>query len=75
MSNVIKTEGLEVRVAVLKPTVVGAALKIFMMGGSKLTEKEAGLAAGSPYLLKQNHTAIMGLVEEFEARRAKLGEV
>ena len=68
MTNSIKLSGLEVRLAVLKPTVVGAAFKIFMLGGSALTEKEAGQASGSPYLLKENGPAIMGLVKELEAR-------
>jgi len=75
MSKTINLDGLEVRVAVLKPTVVGAAFKIFMLGGTSLSEKDAGQAAGSPYLLKENSAAIMGLVEDLEARTVQAAAV
>lgn len=75
MSNAINIDGLEARVAILKPTVVGAAFRIFLLGGTKLTEKEAGQAAGSPYLLKENSAAIMGLVEDLEARTVTQAQV
>lgn len=75
MSKVVNIDGLDARVAILKPSVVGAAVRIFLLGGTELSEKEAGQAAGSPYLLRENSAAIMGLVEALEARTADTASV
>jgi len=68
MTKKINLEGLEASAAIIKPTVVGAAFKIFMLGGSKLTDKQAGQAAGSPYLWRENKEDIRAFVEELEGR-------
>lgn len=69
MPQLIQIDGLAARVAVVKPTVVGAAVRVFLLGGSSLTDKEAGQACGSPYLFKENRDAILGLVSELERRK------
>lgn len=68
MSGNLNTVDLAAVVAVQKPTVVGAAVRIFLLGGSALSEKQRDQASGSSYLMRQNGPAIMELVAELESR-------
>jgi hypothetical protein len=68
MSVILNTDGLAAEVAVQKPTVVGAAVRIFLLGGSALSEKQRDQASGSSYLMRQNGEAIMDLVAVLESR-------
>lgn len=54
------------RLAVSKPSIIGAAIKILALGGSSLSEKEQIRAAGSSYLMKTEGEEILALVREFE---------
>jgi hypothetical protein len=69
MSKVIDLNGMETTAAVNRPAVMGAAIKIYLLGGSILDQKERIRAAGSYHLMKVDGPAIMALVEELEARQ------
>lgn len=64
----LNIDNLAPRVAIYKPTVVGAAFRIFLMGGSDLSETQRGQAAGSAFLLKSCGDQIMELVDILEDR-------
>ena len=68
MSTVINIDLLGPQVAVLRPTIVGAAFRIFLLGGSALSEKQRKLASGSAYLMNGNGDEVMALVTELERR-------
>jgi hypothetical protein len=68
MNNQLNTDGLASKVAILKPTVVGAALRVYLLGGSALNEKQLEQAAGSAYLMRENGVEVMELVKAMELR-------
>jgi hypothetical protein len=72
MNNQLNTDGLASKVAILKPTVVGAALRVYLLGGSNLNEKQLEQAAGSAYLMRENGVEVMALVVEMESRTAAM---
>jgi|TARA_R110000796_G_scaffold129256_2_gene244977 hypothetical protein len=72
MNNQLNTDGLASKVAILKPTVVGAALRVYLLGGSALNEKQLEQAAGSAYLMRENGIEVMALVVEMESRTAAM---
>jgi hypothetical protein len=61
-------DGLQPVLAIHSPNVIGAAMRILALGGSKLSESERAMACGSKYLLTRNGEAIMTLVATFEER-------
>jgi hypothetical protein len=72
MINQLNTDGLASKVAILKPTVVGAALRVYLLGGSSLNDKQLEQAAGSAYLMRENGVEVMALVVEMESRTAAM---
>ncbi len=54
-------------VALLKPTIVGAAFRIYALGGSSLSEAQRKQATGGPTLYNTHLEDIMALVEKMEA--------
>jgi hypothetical protein len=66
----LNVSDLAASVAVVKPTVVGAAFRIYLLGGVGLTDTERAQAAGSGYLMKENGEQIMKLVKLLDDRTA-----
>ena len=68
--DVLRLDGMGAALAVHKPAVIGAAMRIFALGGSSLSDAERGRAGGSAYLYSTHSAVIMDLVAEFERRAA-----
>lgn len=62
----INLEPVKDRLAITKPSVIGAAIKILALGGSQLSEKQQARAVGSSYLMKTEGEEILALVRELE---------
>lgn len=69
MTN-LSTENLAQIALLQSNTILGAAFKIHLMGGDKLSEKERSRVISSPYLWQQHGDSIMALVDEFKSRSA-----
>ncbi len=65
---IINLEPLRSRLAVTKPSVIGAAIRIVALGGGSLTEKEMARAIGSAYLMNAEGDEIRALVQELEGK-------
>jgi len=53
--------------ALVAPSVAGAALKVFIMGGSDLPADQMARACGSPHLMSKHGHEIYALVSALEA--------
>jgi len=74
MTQNLNLDGLAAQIAVHKPSVVGAAFKVFLFGGSELGDTQAAQASGSAHLFHKHQPEIMKLVREMEGRvPAKVG--
>lgn len=69
----IDTTGLAGIAATTKPSVIGCAVRIFLLGGSSMDEERAKHATGSPHLFKTHKAEIMRFVEALEDREIVTG--
>lgn len=52
---------------VTRPSVLGVAFRVYLLGGSSLTDKQAASGGGSPHLYRTHTKEIREIVKQLEA--------
>lgn len=59
------------RMMLAKPSILGAAVRVYIMGGSALNDTDRASACGSHFLMAKHGETVMGLVKSLEQQTAE----